>query len=61
MVFPEAASTWSVFNAQGKWLASVTLPKGFVPTDIGDDYVLGVTQDEDEVEGATMYRLVRTP
>ena len=55
---PSAATTqWSVFNPSGRWLGDVTMPPRFVPTDIGSDYVLGVSRDADDVETVTLYRL----
>lgn len=39
---PYVASEWSIFNDAGVWLTNVTLPGGFLPTDIGADYILGV-------------------
>lgn len=56
-VFPTKPSSWSIFAPGGQWIGSVRLAAGFVPTDIGADYVLGVTQDEDEVERVALYRL----
>jgi hypothetical protein len=59
--FSEGTSSWSVFAPDGRWLATVKLPGRFVPTEIGQDYILGVTQDEDEVERVALHRLSRTP
>jgi hypothetical protein len=42
---PLRSSTWSVFDKDGQWLANVSLPGGFQPTDVGSDYVLGVQFD----------------
>jgi hypothetical protein len=56
-VAPVQPSTWSVFAPDGEWVGRVELPTRFVPTDIGADYVLGVIQDEDEVERVALFRL----
>lgn len=50
---------WDAFDREGRWIGSVDLPAGFIPKDIGRDYVLGVNRDEDGVPRATMYRLRR--
>ncbi len=50
-------TTWSVFRADGRWLGDVSMPRGFRPTDIGVDYVLGAAQDEDGVDTVVLYRL----
>lgn len=49
--------TWSVFNAAGRWLGDVAMPARFTPTDIGTDYVLGVSRDADDVERVALFRL----
>ena len=38
---PIVPSTWSVFDAAGRWITDVTMPAGFQPTDVGSDYVAG--------------------
>ncbi len=48
---------WEVFDPSGKLLGAVTLPPRFVPTQIGDDFVLGVARTDDDVEVVRMYRL----
>lgn len=48
---------WSVFGPNGRWLGDVTMPPRFLPTDIGSDYVLGVSRDVDDVEQVALYRL----
>jgi hypothetical protein len=54
---PLVESTWSVFNADGRWLGDVAMPADFLPHEIGADYVLGVARDTDGVEVVVMYRL----
>jgi hypothetical protein len=61
---PVIASTWSVFDASGRWLCDVTMPARFLPSDIGRDYVLGLARGTDDVETVALYRLAgggRTP
>jgi hypothetical protein len=51
--------TWDVFDPQGRWLTTVTLPAAFRAHDIGEDYILGVWRDELDVEYVRMYSLDR--
>ena len=55
-----AASSWSIFDRDGRWIADCTLPPHFAPAEIGADYVLGVSRDEDEVERVTLLSLRRS-
>jgi hypothetical protein len=48
---------WQVFDPQGVWLGSVTLPSGGRVSQIGPDYVLGVWRDDMDVETVRMYGL----
>jgi hypothetical protein len=52
-----ASSTWSIYNAQGAWIADCTLPPHFAPAEIGADYVLGISRDADDVERVTLLSL----
>jgi hypothetical protein len=54
---PMIPSTWSVFDAKGRWLGDVTMPARFKPFEIGSDYVLGLFRDEDGVDTVVEYRL----
>jgi hypothetical protein len=54
---PTVRSTWSVFDASGRWLGEVTMPPRFVPLEIGADYVLGRSREADDVPRIVMYRL----
>src|SRR5690606_9649457 len=36
----DTASSWSVFDADGRWLGEVAIPLAFTPHQIGEDYVL---------------------
>jgi hypothetical protein len=50
---------WFVFSPAGELLAKVTMPAGFQPWEIGDDYVLARHWDEYQVEYVRLYRLVK--
>jgi len=52
-------ATWDVFDSRGQLLGEVTLPGGFTPHEIGQDYVLGVRLDELFVPYVEMYALRR--
>jgi hypothetical protein len=43
---PAVPSTWSVFDAHGRWLGDVSMPAGFQPFEIGRDNVTGVMQSD---------------
>jgi len=53
----EATSTWTVFDGTGRMLGGVAMPERFRPTDIGEDYVLGVRRDELGVQYVEMFAL----
>lgn len=46
-----------VFDGEGKVLGEVRLPPRFRTMEVGTDWVLGVWQDEDDLEWVRMYRL----
>jgi hypothetical protein len=50
---------WDVFERTGIHLASMNIPSGFRPTEIGEDYLLGVTTDTLGVERVHRYKLLR--
>lgn len=50
-------STWSVFDADGQWLADAAMPPRFIPLEIGADYVLGRSRGADDVPHVVTYRL----
>lgn len=52
-----APAKWDVFDSAGRWLCTVDLPARFTPLEIGDDYVAGMSRDEDGVERVDIYRL----
>lgn len=55
----DPAAAWSVFGPDGAWLTDVTTPIDFTIYEIGDDYVLGLWQDADDVEYVLMYELIK--
>jgi hypothetical protein len=50
---------WDVFDAEGRFLGSLRLPERFRITRITDDWVVGVQQNELDVERVTRLRLLR--
>jgi hypothetical protein len=59
MVPSDRVPVWTVFDQDGVLLGSVAFPEGFDCLDIGDEYVLGLWRDEDDVEYVRMYDLVK--
>lgn len=51
---------WTVFSPEGRALGSVITPPGLRVLEIGRDYVLGVWQDELDVEFVRLHRLDRS-
>jgi hypothetical protein len=56
---PEFPSYWTIFNEGGQWLGEVEVPERFYPWVIGEDWILGVEQDELDVEYVVLYPLER--
>ncbi len=52
-------NSWTVFNADGELLGSITLPGGFWPSDIGRDYILGQWRDSLDVAHVRLYDLTK--
>ena len=48
---------WNIVDPSGAYLSRVLTPKGFNVFEIGTDYVLGVT-DEDDLQTVQVYRLL---
>jgi hypothetical protein len=55
----DTSSTWSVFQSDGRFSGTVTLPDRFTLYDVGDGYALGVHRDSLDVEQVVMYQLAR--
>lgn len=50
---------WGVFDPDGRLQAWIRMPERFRPTSIGSDWVVGIWQDEDDVEHVQVYGLTR--
>ncbi len=50
---------WTVLDSEGRWLGKVAMPEGFLPTQIGTDWVLGIETDELGVERVVVYPLAK--
>ncbi|MCY3703980.1 MAG: hypothetical protein OXH08_00520 [Gammaproteobacteria bacterium] len=50
---------WLVLGPDGNWLGSVEIPENFRVTDIGVDEILGVWEDELDVQHPQVRRLDR--
>ncbi len=59
--YPSIPGTWTVLDAEGRWLGEVAMPPRFLPWQIGPDWVLGVESDELDVERVVVYPLVKSP
>ena len=55
----DTLDTFAVFNSDGVWQGRVTMPPRFRVSDIGNDYVLGIWRDDDDVQFVRMYKLVK--
>jgi hypothetical protein len=51
-------AVWDVFDREGRWLSEVATPRRFRITEIGEGYVIGVYQDDLDVEYVRMYELI---
>jgi hypothetical protein len=51
---------WWVFDKAGMWLGQISLPHGFMLTDVTRNFVVGIETDELGVERATLYELRKT-
>jgi hypothetical protein len=57
---PSADRTrWNVFTRDGVWSATIVLPTRFTIKQVGEDFLLGVNRDDDNVKRVTLYRLER--
>jgi hypothetical protein len=55
----DESRSWYVFDPEGTWLGTVTLPPRFNVLEIGRDYILGTKRDELNVERIQLLRLNR--
>lgn len=58
-VVEEGGARWIVLDPTGNVIAHVRTPPGLFPLEIGEDYVLGVSKDEYDVEEVELYSLSR--
>ena len=58
-VVPTDSAQVTVFDREGRFTGTVTLPPHFTPTDIGADFILGVWTDMDDIEHIRLYRVHR--
>ncbi len=52
-------STWSVFDATGRWLGRTHMSAQFTPAEVGREYALGHQRDANGVVRIAMYRIVK--
>ncbi|MFC1575795.1 hypothetical protein ACFL5A_04030 [Gemmatimonadota bacterium] len=50
---------WRVFDSQLRWLGSVEVPQGLMVYEVGEDYLLGMSWDEMEVEYIKLFGLLK--
>jgi len=55
----EGGARWRVLSPDGKAVTEVRTPPRFYPLEIGQDYLLGVSKDEMDVETVQLFSLVR--
>jgi len=53
----DEANEWWVFDPDGRWQGTASLPHGLAPFEVGDDYVLGLRTDALGVEYVELYHL----
>jgi hypothetical protein len=56
----EGGARWRVLDSRGRLVATVRTPARFFPLEVGTDWILGVVQDELEVESVRLYGLQRS-
>lgn len=56
---PGTIRTWAVFDGTGRALATIRLPARFRMFDAGENWVLGVSRDEDDVEEVVLLQFRR--
>lgn len=50
---------FNIFARDGAWIGAIDVPARLLVKEAGRDYVLGVSRDDDNVEGVAMYRIIR--
>jgi hypothetical protein len=54
-----APSLFDVFDVEGRWLGTLSLPSRFRLIEVGDDYLLGLQFDDDDVATLQVFGLER--
>jgi len=54
-----APSLFDVFDVEGRWLGTLSLPPRFRLIEVGDDYLLGLQYDDDDVPTLQVFGLER--
>lgn len=54
----DTATTWRLFDADGRYLGAVPIPSALTVQEIGTDWLLGVSRDADDVEEVRLYRVI---
>lgn len=57
--FPHDTTHLDVFDAEGRFLGTLSLPPRLLVHEVGIDYILGVRYDDDDVPFVEVYRLER--
>jgi hypothetical protein len=57
--YARQAQSWQVFDADGRWLGAVQIPRGVRIVQVGGDFVLGVSLDEFGVERVLLFSLLK--
>lgn len=53
------SSSWSIFDAEGRWVSELTVPADWLIMDWGEDYLLVHVRDELDVERVQKHKLNR--
>jgi hypothetical protein len=54
-----SAARWSILDADGAWIGDLRMPAGLEIWEIGEDYILGLVRDADDVEFVVRHGLTR--
>jgi hypothetical protein len=56
---PAEPNLWTVFDSAGALIGDVTLPPNLRVTQIGNDWVLGIWTDADDVQHVRTHRIIK--
>jgi hypothetical protein len=51
--------SWDVFEREGRWLTTITVPPRFTPLDVRGDRMLGLVANDDQEQGVRVLRIVK--